>query len=63
MWRGLQPDGNLGRDEAIAAAWGSANRRRDHGSQQVPPHGRAVAGRPESVTVPSGATHLFFTRR
>ena len=37
IWRGLQPDGQLGPDEAIASAW-------------------------VTVTVPSGATHLFFTR-
>ena len=23
LWRGLQPDGNLGADEAIASAWGA----------------------------------------
>lgn len=43
LWRGLLPDGNFGPDEAIEGRVGVRHRRRDHGTQQVPPHPRAVA--------------------
>ena len=107
IWRGMQPDGNFGPDEAIASAWGTGIGAEIMGRNKFrPTEGpwpedgwpttineflRAglvdylhvvlvpiVLGRGvrlwdgleglheryalETVTVPSGATHLFFTR-
>jgi hypothetical protein len=39
IWRGLQPDGQFGADEAIASAWGDGDRCGDHGPEQVPAAG------------------------
>jgi hypothetical protein len=81
IWRGLQPDGMLGPDEAIASAWGTAIGAEIMGRNKFRPTagpGPIVLGRGvrlwdgrdglherytlETITVPSGATHMFFTR-